>query len=83
MKGNDTVAKKTSRVQAEGMTAVSFNISIEHKVLIEKACEDESKRIGRTYGLAEYFRDSALHFVAKSYTVPEHDYSRGRKAVAA
>jgi hypothetical protein len=75
------VAKKAEK--NVGMTAVSFNISVAHKELIEKACADESKRIGRTYGLAEYFRDSALHFVAKSYTVPEHDYARGRKPAAA
>lgn len=72
-----------SKKDTDEMTAVSFKITTAHKELIEKACEDESKRVGRTYTLAEYFRDSALAYVAKSYPVPEHEYKRGRKAQAA
>lgn len=73
MKRNKTMAKKSKT-----LTTITFKIHPDHKAVIQAACEVESKKIARSYSVAEYFRDSALQFAAKDFTVPEHDYKRGR-----
>jgi hypothetical protein len=82
MAQNKTKSAKTGRALS-ALKTVAFKITAEHKAAIEAACAEESKKIGRKYGLAEYFRDSALAYAGKSFTIADHEYKRGRPSKAA
>lgn len=72
--------KEPMKKNSNELKTVAFKIHPKHKALIKTACAAESRRIGRAYGLAEYFRDSALHFAGKLGSVAEYEYTRGRPA---